>query len=712
MFDFLCLMIHLLTVSNARILQDRASLLSFMAGIEADPQNVLANWNSSAVHVCEWSGVKCSNNSGRVEELVLSGMSLRGTISPSLGNLSYLTILDLSENFFHGKIPMEIGSLFELKQLSLSSNLLEGKIPSQMGKLNDGELPTEIVHKTPQLQFLYLSYNNFESHDYNTNLEPFFASLANSSNLQELELAGNNLRGEIPPIIGNLSTKLAQLHLDDNQLYGPIPPDISNLVNLTLLNLSSNLLNGSIPQELCRLRRLERLYLTNNSLSGEIPSAFGDMPHLGLLDLSRNDLSGSIPDSFANLSQLRRLLLYENELSGTIPPSLGKCINLEILDLSYNKISGMIPSEVAGLGSLKLYLNFSSNQLQGPIPLELSKMDMVLAIDLSLNNLSGAIPSQLGSCIALEYLNLSGNSFQGPLPVTVGRLPYLKVLDVSSNQLNGQIPISLQASSTLKQLNFSFNNFSGNISDKGAFSSLTISSFLGNKGLCGSIKGMQHCHKKRGYQHIILPILLSVCALILLCIFGYSLLRKSKIRRPLEIFATADSEDGEREQKELSPSFVIFFVSFLYFQTEHFEFTGFHDAEYGMGKRASTHGDVYSFGILLLEIVTGKRPTDVLLHEGSCLHEWVKSHFPHNLEPIVEQALLSYIVPATSAYYSKLWHDIIIELVELGLMCTQYAPSTRPTMLDVAQEMGRLKQYLSSPPSLGHDEDSSKVFIF
>lgn len=109
---------------------------------------------------------------------------------------------------------------------------------------------------------------------------------------------------------------------------------------------------------------------------------------------------------------------------------------------------------------------------------------------------------------------------------------------------------------------------------------------------------------------------------------------------------------------------------------------------------------MYSFGVLLLEIIAGKRPTDVIFQEGSSLHEWVKSHYPRKLEPIIEEAMLRIAPPTMPAYCNKLWSEVIVELIELGLMCTQYNPSTRPTMLDVAYEMGRLKQYLSNPPSL------------
>ncbi|KAJ0965750.1 hypothetical protein J5N97_026888 [Dioscorea zingiberensis] len=542
--------------------------------------------------------------------LDLSGNFLSGRIPPEIGSLSRLKQLSLSSNLLVGAIPIELGflrrlvyldlggnqlnhripeSLFcscsSLQYMDLSNNSLSGEIPlgnqcrlldlrflllwsnnlvgpippslANSTKLEwidlesnylSGELPSKIFDKTPFLQFLYLSYNNLTSHGGNSKLEPFFDSLVNCSRLQELELAGNSLGGEIPASIGSLSN-LVQLHLEENFLYGPIPPNISNLVNLTYLNLSNNVLNGSIPPDISRLKKLERVYLSNNLLSGEIPVALGELPHLGLLDISGNMLSGSIPENFSNLTQLRRLMLHNNRLSGRLPPSLGNCVNLEILDLSYNQLMGRIPGDVAALSSLKLYFNLSNNFLEGSIPLELSKMDMILALDLSSNNFSGKIPPQLGSCIALEYLNFSSNALRGPLPRSIGGLPYLEVLDLSSNLLEGAMPESLKASSTLKLLNISYNNFSGIVPEEGVFALLTMDSFLGNPGLCGSISGMSECGTTSKRVHsMILPILVTLISTpCILCFCVYPLARKSRSRRSqLPFFQrTVSVEDAE-----------------------------------------------------------------------------------------------------------------------------------------------------------------------
>ena len=96
----------------------------------------------------------------------------------------------------------------------------------------------------------------------------------------------------------------------------------------------------------------------------------------------------------------------------------------------------------------------------------------------------------------------------------------------------------------------------------------------------------------------------------------------------------------------------------------------------------------------------GRCLTKVLIDEGSSLHEWVKSHFPYKMDPIVEYALDRCTPSAMPKHYHKIWRDVILEMIEFDLICTVFTPSTRRSMLDVANKMGRLKDYLSNPSSL------------
>ncbi|GMY12472.1 putative leucine-rich repeat receptor-like serine/threonine-protein kinase At2g24130 [Fagus crenata] len=121
---------------------------------------------------------------------------------------------------------------------------------------------------------------------------------------------------------------------------------------------------------------------------------------------------------------------------------------------------------------------------------------------------------------------------------------------------------------------------------------------------------------------------------------------------------------------------------------------GYIAPEYGFGSTTSTKGDVYSFGILVLEMMTRKRPTDDMFSGGLSLHKWVKSHYHGRVERVIDPSLVR-ACRDQSPEVKKMWEVAIGELMELGILCTQESPSTRPTMLDAADDLGRLKRYLS-----------------
>ncbi|KAG9133208.1 hypothetical protein Leryth_026885 [Lithospermum erythrorhizon] len=149
-----------------------SSLIIFRDGVDSDPYRSFANWNSSDADPCMWSGVHCLGT--KVHTLNLSGFSLKGELAPELGNLTHLRSLVLSNNKFSGDIPKTLGLLTMLEVLDLRYNKLTGKIPGEIGDLKS-------------LKCLLLSNNNFE--------------------------------GTIPPEIGNLKF-LSKLQLDENLVPG------------------------------------------------------------------------------------------------------------------------------------------------------------------------------------------------------------------------------------------------------------------------------------------------------------------------------------------------------------------------------------------------------------------------------------------------------------------------------------------------------------
>ncbi len=188
-------------------------------------------------------------------------------------------------------------------------------------------------------------------------------SLSASGCVDTLLLAGNNLVGNLPASLGDLS-ELVLLNLSNNTLSGGIPPELGQLSSLNELNLSQNQLSGGIPATIGQLSALRGLYLNQNQLNNSIPAAITLLTQLVYLNLSENALSGSLPAGMNNLSSLKKCFLNTNQLSGDIPAAIGQLSQLQFLNLSINQFSGSIPSALSNLSSIdSMYLN--QNMLTG-----------------------------------------------------------------------------------------------------------------------------------------------------------------------------------------------------------------------------------------------------------------------------------------------------------------------------------------------------------
>ncbi|XP_075512039.1 probably inactive leucine-rich repeat receptor-like protein kinase At3g28040 [Primulina tabacum] len=229
--------------------------------------------------------------------LSLSENKLSGTIPESMGDYSSLRVISLRRNGFNGSIPKGLFDM-NLDEMDLSRNDLTGPIPSassqifeslQILDLSDnsltGEIPAEIG-LSAKLGYLNLSWNHLESR-----MPP---ELGYFQNLTVLDLRNNGLIGVIPGDICD-SVSLAILQLDGNSLTGPIPEDIGNCTSLYLLSLSHNNLSGPIPRTMSMLNKLKILKLEFNELTGEIPQDLGKLENLLIANVSYNRLVGRLP---------------------------------------------------------------------------------------------------------------------------------------------------------------------------------------------------------------------------------------------------------------------------------------------------------------------------------------------------------------------------------------------------------------------------------
>ncbi|KAL5723251.1 LRR receptor-like serine/threonine-protein kinase rpk2 [Ranunculus cassubicifolius] len=159
-----------------------------------------------------------------------------------------------------------------------------------------------------------------------------------------LNISNNQLSGPIPLEIGSMCRYLKLLDVSGNQIVGSLPESLGDLEFLDTLDLSRNKLDGPLPAGLSRLKGLKYLSFAGNNLSGGIPSTLGQLFSLEVLQLSSNSLSGQIPDDLVNLGNLTVLLLNNNKLSGQIPSGLANVTSLSVFNVSFNNLSGDLPS--------------------------------------------------------------------------------------------------------------------------------------------------------------------------------------------------------------------------------------------------------------------------------------------------------------------------------------------------------------------------------
>ena len=423
----------------------------------------MLNW-SADTPIADWTGVAIGEASGRVTELLLSGMGLNGEIPKELGSLVNLESLDLSDNRLTGSIAAELLDLANLQELYLGGNLLTGCVPDGLRDVPNNDiaslgLPFCSEHPCVSGGAVVDATNAGLKSD----CERLLAARDTLAGTASLNWSADTPITEWNGVVlGETSGRVTELLLGGLSLNGGIPVELGSLADLTRLSLGKNQLTGEIPKELGSLANLQWLYLVQNQLAGEIPKELGNLVNLTGLYLSNNQLTGEIPKELESLANLQRLELWLNQLTGEIPKELANLSNIELIDVTGNQLTGEIPTELGSLASLtKLYL--SSNQLTGEIPTGFGSLANLTGLSLWGNQLTGEIPMELGSLANLQLLDLSNNKLTGEIPTELGNLSNMKWLNLWENQLTGEMPTELGRLTGLTALGLNDNDLVGSI---------------------------------------------------------------------------------------------------------------------------------------------------------------------------------------------------------------------------------------------------------
>ncbi|XP_027063513.1 receptor kinase-like protein Xa21 [Coffea arabica] len=663
-----------------------------------------------------------------------------GALSSSVANLSTkLTSLRLDKNYITGGIPDNLENLVNLDNLAMSQNMLTGRIPTFIGKLT-------------RLEGLYLSGNKF--------IGEIPGSIGNITQLSVLEMRGNVLDGSIPVSLGNC-TRLQGLDLSHNRLTGVIPEEVFGLSSLTYnLNLAHNLLSGPLPSVVAKLKNLGSLDISNNRLSGELPVSIGDCQFLEFLSLQGNVLNGQIPESLDGLMSIQLLDLSRNNFSGIIPQTLASPFHYILyLNLSFNFLEGEVPNEglfhnstaFSVVGNEKLCGGKKSLQLpecQGKISSPknnagfkpLSKRVLIplcigFLIFLMLAyiyfchwwtrkmNISSPVTSDSSpgdQYPKLSYTELlqATDGFSPSNLIATGRyssvykgiLKYreetvaVKVINLQQRGSRKSFVAECEALRNIRHRNILkiITSCSGTDSKGNEFKAL-VYEFMPNGSLESwlhpSSSNLQQPKKLNLIQRLNVAIdvatafvyLHHCCELPVI----HRDLKPSNILLDDQLCAHLGDFGSAR-----SLLLAIDRSTHIRIRTRTIGLVGtlgYVALECGMGGPTSTLVDVYSYGILLLEMFTGKRPTDSMFKEDFCLHNYVKMALPDQVMRIADPKLSSECQNVSGMMANQTqtrsrgtyrFEKCLASILYIGVKCSAQSPRGR---MDIAAALMELQ---------------------
>ncbi|XP_026404570.1 probable LRR receptor-like serine/threonine-protein kinase At3g47570 isoform X4 [Papaver somniferum] len=534
-----------------------------------------------------------------------------------------------------------------------------------------------------------------------------------------LDLSSNHLTGDLPSEIGNL-VKIVRLDLSNNQLSGNIPSSFKNCLGLQELHLDGNLFEGVIPPSLRSLKGIEYLGLSRNNLTGQIPKYFETFVSLVYLNLSSNHLEGEVPKLgvFKNISAFS--VDGNDKLCGGIPilrlPSCpshaskkkSKQFHLKRLLLI---IFGVVVCVIL-LGSFLIWFwrrkaTISSSSLKTLVEDKFRKVSYSELLKAT-NGFSSENLVGVGSY---------GSVYKGLLTLSQETTTFVavKVLDLQRRGASKSFMAECEAMRSIRHRNLvKMLTSCSSIDFKGNDFKALISEFMPN----GSLESWLHPVgdgeqlQRSARRSLSFIERLNVAADVASALdYLHHHCQTPIVHCDLKPSNVLLDDDMNGHVGDFGLAKFLGDV-IINVETEHHTTStsvgirgsiGYAAPEYGMGSDVSTSGDIYSYGIMVLEMITGRRPTDIMFTDGLNLHAFAKTALlTDRVMEIIDPALLVPVRPedgdgntseiqANTENNAKL-RDAATGIVNLGILCSTETPRERMDMAHVVKELQSIKK--------------------